>query len=109
GRAAKGEKDFVACHGQRLAVLPGDYDEVLVAGASTEGDEAGALELEDGAGKRTRHRLWLSDWTTGAPGRDEAVLATLSHRHTPGGDEGSLPRVLVARVALAARAHVAAL
>ena len=110
GRAARGSKDYLACHGQRIAVPAGDYDEIIVAGASTEGDEGGVLTVEGPSGEKLARRLWLTDWC-GRPVRRDAVLVACDRRRDAGAQDDlyAKPRIWASPVALGARTKVSAL
>ena len=112
GPTADGQKNALACHGQTLALPPGDYDRVELLAAAADGDKTARFQVLPG-GRQTRmvvqdwggyigqwdNRLWKGQvpelayaWNNALDGltpgyvKPDPVAWYSSHRHERGGD-----------------------
>ena len=103
-----GSKDFVECRGQSIGVAPGEYDDVLIAGASIGGDGQGTFAVLMPSGDGLAFELTLPDWCH-PTGGDLTALVECDHRTRDGGSDGWQPKIWGVTLHLGRRTGVAAI
>lgn len=82
----EGEKNGVACQGQRIAVPTAPRRAVHLLATATAGGTSGTVTFLYADGSRTEAVVSMSSWTEG-PRHGEPIAFTCRHRHRPDGDE----------------------
>jgi hypothetical protein len=85
----EGEKNAVACSGQRIPVPAGRRRAVHLMATATVPGAAGTLTLVFGDGTTAEKPIAVSEWTAG-PQHGESIAFICRHRHRRDGDEPSV-------------------
>jgi len=87
-------KNFVAAHGQDIALTPGKYATLEVLLSAHNGDFTGDATVHYSDGTTSTGKLAASDWAAGAPRLGEDVALTVSGRYqSDGGGDGLTVRI----------------